>query len=75
MQRAVEQGIAAEPLAWLIGLWPLLAVHGAWLISLNAGLIPACIPYVEGCTSISRAGASRAHQRALSSQNRASRPT
>lgn len=55
MQRAVEQGIAAEPLAWLIGLWPLLAVHGAWLISLNAGLIPACIPYVEGCTSISRA--------------------
>lgn len=55
MQDAGGQGSRLEPVAWATGLWPLLAVHGAWAISLNAGLIPACIPYIEGCTSISRA--------------------
>ncbi len=55
MQHANGQGTCLEPLAWLTGLWPLLAVHGAYAISLHAGLVPACIPYVEGCTSISRA--------------------
>lgn len=44
-----------EPWAWATGLWPLLAVHGAYALSLHAGLVPACVPYVEGCTSISRA--------------------
>ena len=45
-------------------LWPLplaiaallvVAVHLAWWLSLRAGHVPACIPYIEGCTSISRA--------------------
>lgn len=45
-------------------LWPLplacavigtVAVHAAWLLSRDAGLIPDCNPYLEGCTSISRA--------------------
>ena len=44
-----------EPWAWATGLWPLLAVHGAYALSLHAGLVPACVPYVEGRTSISRA--------------------
>lgn len=48
--------LSPEPLAWLTAVWPLLAVHGAYLISANAGLVPWCLPYVEGCTSISRAG-------------------
>jgi hypothetical protein len=36
-------------------LIPLLAVHVAWWLSLRDGYIPFCIPYLEGCTSISRA--------------------
>ncbi|WP_162932236.1 hypothetical protein [Solimonas sp. K1W22B-7] len=55
MRDGAGQGSALEPWAWLTGLWPLLAVHAAHAISLNAGLVPACLPYVEGCTSISRA--------------------
>jgi hypothetical protein len=31
------------------------AVHLAWWLSLQAGHIPACMPYWDGCTSISRA--------------------
>ena len=55
MQDASGQGSTLEPWAWATALWPLLAVHGAYAISLDAGLVPACIPYIEGCTSISRA--------------------
>jgi len=32
-----------------------VAAHAALVISAQAGLVPACIPYVDGCTSISRA--------------------
>ncbi|MDH5821640.1 hypothetical protein QFW77_01345 [Luteimonas sp. RD2P54] len=47
-----------------IPLWPVplaiaitlvVAAHLAWWISVQAGHIPFCVPYVEGCTSISRA--------------------
>lgn len=42
-------------IAWLcIGL-PFVAVHAAYWISANSGLVPWCWPYLEGCTSISRA--------------------
>lgn len=34
---------------------PAIAVHAAWLLSLQAGTVPECIPHLEGCTSISRA--------------------
>ncbi|HSW12950.1 MAG TPA: hypothetical protein VLI06_08950 [Solimonas sp.] len=47
--------MSVEPLAWLLAILPLLAVHLAYWISLQAQLVPACIPYLEGCTSISRA--------------------
>ncbi|HEX4895348.1 MAG TPA: hypothetical protein VFV11_03355 [Solimonas sp.] len=39
---------------WLTGL-ALLAVHAAYLLSASAGRVPWCWPYIEGCTSISRA--------------------
>jgi len=32
-----------------------VATHLAWWLSVRAGHIPYCIPYLEGCTSISRA--------------------
>lgn len=42
-------------IALLAGLLPMLAVHLAYFIAIHEGLAPACIPYFEGCTSISAA--------------------
>lgn len=45
-------------------LWPVplaiaavmtLAAHAAWWWSVRDGHVPPCVPYLEGCTSISRA--------------------
>lgn len=44
---------------WLplfIGLVPLAGVHVAYLIAVDYGYLQACIPYLEGCTSISGTG-------------------
>lgn len=41
-------------IALLAGLMPLLATGVAYALSLRAGLIPACNPFLEGCVSISR---------------------
>ncbi|MEI2796852.1 hypothetical protein V8246_14460 [Pseudoxanthomonas sp. F11] len=43
------------PLPLLIGLLFVVAAHAAYLLSIQAGHVPACMPYVEGCVSISRA--------------------
>lgn len=43
------------PLPLAIALLFLGAVHLAWWLSTRDGLIPACVPYWEGCVSISRA--------------------
>lgn len=42
-------------LPWVLVLLPLLAAHASYLISANSGYVPWCLPYAEGCTSISRA--------------------
>ena len=42
-------------LALIITFLPLFAVNAAYIISVNAELVPRCFPYIEGCTSISRA--------------------
>ena len=39
-----------------LALWPILIVHAAYAISASEGHAPVCIPYWDGCTSISRAG-------------------
>jgi hypothetical protein len=52
---APQAGISPAPLAWLTALLPLAAVHLSYLISAQAGLVPWCLPYLDGCTSISRA--------------------
>lgn len=44
---------------WLplfIGLVPLIGVHAAYLIAVDYGYLQPCIPYVDGCTSISATG-------------------
>jgi hypothetical protein len=45
-------------LAILLVLLPLLASHGAYLLSAYNGYIHWCIPYIDGCTTISRAARS-----------------
>ena len=40
----------------ITGLLPIVAIHLSLLIAVNAGSIPACIPYIEGCASISATG-------------------
>jgi len=40
----------------ITGIAPVLAVHASYLIGICAGVLPACIPYLEGCTSISATG-------------------
>ncbi|MEK6556123.1 MAG: hypothetical protein AABZ31_12835 [Bdellovibrionota bacterium] len=51
----MKNSFAAWPLVLICALTPLIASHLAWVISIAEGHIPDCIPYVEGCTSISRA--------------------
>lgn len=41
--------------AWLNFAVPFLAVLGAYLIALHQEVAVACFPFIEGCTSISRA--------------------
>ena len=50
---------SALALWWLplaCALLPLAAAHAALALSVRDGLVPDCVPYWEGCTSISRAG-------------------
>lgn len=42
-------------IAWILCALPIVAAHGAYLIAIDAGTASACIPYVDGCISISRA--------------------
>ncbi len=42
-------------LPWLLVLLPLLAVHLSYALAASSGDVPWCLPYVDGCTSISRA--------------------
>jgi len=44
------------PLPLVAGLLPAVAALSALLLSIQMGLIPACIPLLDGCVSISRAG-------------------
>lgn len=43
------------PLALLAGGLPLVATLVAWGLSTAQGLIPACVPFIDGCVSVSRA--------------------
>lgn len=48
--------LALACLGLFIALWPVLVVHGGYAVSIQQGDVPACNPYWDGCTSISRAG-------------------
>ncbi len=38
------------------GLAPIIAIHACYLIAVQFAALPACIPYLEGCVSISATG-------------------
>ena len=40
----------------ITGFAPIFAAHVSYLIAIRAGILPACIPYIAGCTSISATG-------------------
>ena len=53
---AIRPGRRAVWIAILTALVPLLTVNVCYVISASQDLVPACVPYFEGCTSISSAG-------------------
>lgn len=50
-----DPGVSPEWLAWLAALLPVTVIHGLYLYSAQAGYVPWCLPYLDGCTSISAA--------------------
>lgn len=42
-------------IAWSVCLIPIIAAHGAFFLGLWEGVARECVPYFQGCTSISRA--------------------
>ena len=47
-----------KTLAIILSTLPLLAANGAYLLSAYEGIVPWCMPYIDGCTSISRSARS-----------------
>lgn len=45
-------------LALIITITPLLVYNGVYLLSASEGFVPWCIPYIDGCTTISQAARS-----------------
>jgi hypothetical protein len=52
---AVMRPLAVQWIAWAAALLPFVAVHAAFWLSVNNGYIAGCMPYWDGCTSISGA--------------------
>ena len=40
----------------ITGLVPLVGINLAYWVGVNADVLPSCIPYIDGCTSISATG-------------------
>ena len=53
--RTRSAGWATWPLPLVAGLLPLVATVLAYSLSVRLGIVEACNPFLEGCTSISRA--------------------
>ena len=51
-----NSGLALWWLPLACALVPVAAAHVALALSVRDGLVPDCVPYWDGCTSISRAG-------------------
>ena len=53
-----ERHVRVEKIAWAAAILPFVAANLAYLISASAELVPWCFPYLDGCTSVSRAARS-----------------
>ena len=40
----------------IAGILPILTINTCYVIAVKADMVPACIPYLEGCTSVSATG-------------------
>jgi len=49
-------GMLLRLLPLITGFAPIFAAHASYLIGIRAGILPVCMPYIEGCTSISATG-------------------
>ena len=49
-------GMLLRLLPLITGFAPIFAAHASYLIGIRAGVLRACMPYIEGCTSISATG-------------------
>lgn len=54
-RREWQRGLDPAILAFVVGLAPIIVVHLAYVVSIAEGFVPACVPFWDGCTSISRA--------------------
>ncbi len=52
----MSSGLRLSWVALAAGLLPLVVVNTCYIISVQGGHIPGCVPYLSGCTSISAAG-------------------
>jgi len=48
--------VLVRALPLLTGLLPIIAIHVSLVVAIDARVIPACIPYLDGCASISATG-------------------
>ena len=51
-----ENSRSPARVALVAGLLPIIVVNGCYIVSVVGNHIPGCIPYLQGCTSISSAG-------------------
>jgi hypothetical protein len=56
MRIATSRPLSTSAIPLAVALLPLLTIHTCYLLSATASLIPLCVPYIAGCTSISAAG-------------------
>ncbi|NNF51296.1 MAG: hypothetical protein HKN59_02550 [Gammaproteobacteria bacterium] len=55
-QKQTSQSKRIGRLAVATAVLPILATHLAYAVAIAFDMVPACIPYIEGCTSISSTG-------------------
>jgi hypothetical protein len=56
MSAPTRPGPDPAHLAFACCLLPVVVVHACYAIATSAGYLPLCVPYVDGCTSISATG-------------------
>lgn len=52
----MSAGLPLHRLAWLAALLPFLTTHLSYLLAASLGQVEWCVPYWDGCTSISATG-------------------